>query len=144
MLINRLCPTAAHACTSTTSDGRTASPSRCAPNPTAPDDTSSTSRPARRNAASDSAIPYRTPIDTDPSSRMMTLVPTFTTMRFAAASAARGVLVPKLFPVSMAHLPANLKYSASHGAACSRLCLSFRCLFIVYTRARGLYLEPAQ
>ena len=90
------------------------SASRCAPRPTAPEDTSSTSRPARRKFASDSAMPYSTPIETEPSSRIRTLVPTFTTMRDAAATASREV--PSnccMLRVSITCLLRNPQYSAS-------------------------------
>ncbi len=78
---------AAQACLRASEPGFFSRRRRCAPSPTAPEETIRTSRPCFRSVATDSMSPYSLPSATAPSSRMMTFVPAFTTIRRASADA---------------------------------------------------------
>ncbi|RME72588.1 MAG: hypothetical protein D6776_08525 [Planctomycetota bacterium] len=88
--MSRLWPIAASACRSAISSGSVARPRAARPSPSAPELTSSTSRPLRASAASASTTANRRASASEPSSWVSTRVPTFTTTRRAARSTDRS------------------------------------------------------
>src|SRR6185437_7720327 len=77
---------AAQACICSSGFGRSVKPSRATPRAIAPELTTRTSMPRLRSAATCSTRPQSRPSATLPSERMMTFVPSLTTMRRIASS----------------------------------------------------------